>query len=74
MAAGLTPVEALAAATSVPAQRFGLVDRGRVAPAMRADLVLVNGDPTADIAMTTHIEAVWKGGVRLDRDAYRLRN
>ena len=65
--AGLTPVEALAAATSAPARAFGLDDRGRIAPGLRADLVLVAGDATRDILATRAIEAVWKGGVRLDR-------
>lgn len=65
--AGLTPVEALAAATSAPARAFGLDDRGRIATGMRADLVLVTGDATRDILATRAIEAVWKGGVRLDR-------
>jgi len=44
VSAGLTPTQALAAATSVPARIFGLKDRGRIAPGLRADLLLV--DPT----------------------------
>lgn len=69
--AGLTPSEALAAATSVPAAIFGLHDRGRIAPGLRADLVLVKGDPTADITVTHAITDVWKQGVRVDRETYR---
>ncbi|MGH8905786.1 MAG: amidohydrolase family protein [Egibacteraceae bacterium] len=69
--AGLAPVEALAAATSAPATRFGLSDRGRIAPGLRADLLLVRGDPTTDIAATRAIEGVWKLGVPTDRAAYR---
>ena len=38
--AGFTPVEALRAATSVPARRFGLEDRGRIVTGARADLLL----------------------------------
>jgi hypothetical protein len=68
--AGLSPIHALAAATSVPAAIFDLDDRGRIAEGMRADLLLVNGDPSADITATRAIEGVWKGGVRLDRAAY----
>lgn len=71
--AGLTPSQALAGATSLPARRFGLGDRGRVAAGLRADLVLVEGDPTATVADTRRIVAVWHGGVRFDRDAYRAR-
>ena len=61
--AGLTPVEALCAATSVPARIFGLIDRGRIAPATRADLLLVDGDPTTNIVDTLSIRQVWRLGV-----------
>jgi imidazolonepropionase-like amidohydrolase len=65
--AGLSPASALAAATSVPARVFGLTDRGRIAPGLRADLVLVTGDPTADVRVTRAIVGVWKGGVPVER-------
>jgi imidazolonepropionase-like amidohydrolase len=65
--AGLTPAEALAAATSAPAKAFKLDDRGRIAKGLRADLLLVNGDPTASITATRDIAAIWKNGVRLSR-------
>lgn len=67
--AGLTPAQALAAATSLPAQRFGIGDRGRIAAGQRADLVLVEGDPLRDITATRAIDAVWKNGHRIARDA-----
>ena len=62
VSAGLSPTEALAAATASPARAFGLKDRGRIAPGLRADLVLVQGDPTTDITATRAIERVWKLG------------
>jgi imidazolonepropionase-like amidohydrolase len=65
--AGLTPVEALAAATSVPARAFDLADRGWIRPGLRADLVLVEGDPTTNILATRNIVAVWKRGIRVQR-------
>jgi imidazolonepropionase-like amidohydrolase len=65
--AGLTPVEALSAATARTADAFGLDDRGRIRPGMRADLLLVGGDPTADIAALRRIRRVWRGGAELDR-------
>ena len=65
--AGLTPLQALTAATSATARGFRLTDRGRVAPGLRADLVLVDGDPTTDILATRNIVAVWKRGVRAER-------
>jgi len=68
---GLTPQEALAAATSVPATTFHLDDRGVIAPGKRADLLLVKGDPTEDILATRDIVSVWKLGVEDDRATYR---
>jgi len=65
VAAGLTTIEALRAATSTPARRFGLADRGRIIPGARADLLLVDGDPLTNISDTLSISAVWRGGVRL---------
>jgi imidazolonepropionase-like amidohydrolase len=67
--AGLKPMDALAAATSQPADQFGLDDRGRIAPGLRADLLLVRGDPTVDILATREIVAVIRGGVVVDREA-----
>ena len=69
--AGLSPLQALASATSVPAKAFALTDRGRIAPGLRADLLLVEGDPTSDVAGTRDIVRVWKVGVPVDRDGYR---
>jgi imidazolonepropionase-like amidohydrolase len=65
VSAGLSPAEALNAATSVPAQHFGLTDRGRIAPGLRADLVLLDADPTADVAATRSIRGVWIAGDRV---------
>ena len=62
--AGLTPVQALRAATSVPARRFRLADRGRIVSGARADLLLVDGDPTTGITDTLSTRAVWRRGVR----------
>jgi imidazolonepropionase-like amidohydrolase len=62
VAAGFEPIEALRAATSVPAHRFGLTDRGRIAPGLRADMLLVDGDPLVTISDTLNINTVWRGG------------
>src|SRR5437764_1217104 len=68
--AGLTPFQALVTATSATATAFRLPDRGRIAPGLRADLVLVNGDPTGDIRATRDIHEIWKAGVPLDRQQW----
>jgi imidazolonepropionase-like amidohydrolase len=67
VSAGLTPLEALAAATSTPARLFGLLDRGRIAPGLRADLVLVDGNPALDILATRTIVRVWRNGALVTR-------
>jgi imidazolonepropionase-like amidohydrolase len=63
--AGLTPAEAVRSATSAAADAFGLSDRGRIAPGLRADLVLLDADPTADIAATRGVRGVWIAGERV---------
>jgi len=66
---GMTPLDALRAATSLAADTYGLGDRGRIAAGKQADLVLVDGDPTADIDDTLSIDEVWRRGEALDRSA-----
>jgi imidazolonepropionase-like amidohydrolase len=68
--AGLTPVQALVSATSAPAAAFHLPDRGRIAPGLRADLLLVNGHPDEDIKATRDIVAVYKEGNEVDRRSH----
>ena len=68
--AGLTPMEALQAATLRPAQLLGMADSiGTIGPGMVADLVLLDADPLADIGNTRRIRAVVLNGRMLDRNA-----
>ncbi|MBC3873138.1 CIA30 family protein [Undibacterium sp. LX15W] len=60
--AGMSPSAALQAATSAPARAFQLKDRGRVQNGYKADLLLVDGDPSADISSTRRIVEIWKNG------------
>ncbi|WP_242832530.1 amidohydrolase family protein [Desulfosporosinus orientis] len=60
-ATGLSPAEALQSATSKPAECFGLKDRGIIKTGKRADLLLINGDPTRDIKAIRNVEGVWIG-------------
>lgn len=68
--AGMTPVQALATATTTAAELLGVDDRlGRVAPGYLADLVAVEGDPTARIeTLFAGVRWVMKNGrVVVDR-------
>ena len=65
---GLTPLEALRAATLAPARTMGMADSlGTVAPGRVADLVLLGADPLRDVRNTTRIRAVIVGGRALLR-------
>lgn len=66
--AGLSPLEALRAATATPARRFDLTDRGRIQEGMRADLLLVDGDPTTKISDTLNIRQIWRRGTALEQN------
>lgn len=70
VANGLTPREALAASVINGPALMGVSDRyGAVAPGRAADLILLDGDPLADIAATRRINAVVRDGRLLDRPA-----
>jgi imidazolonepropionase-like amidohydrolase/ABC-type multidrug transport system permease subunit len=66
--AGLSPNEALIAATSRPADRLGKTDLGRIAPNARADFVVLESDPTADISAYRKIRAVYFDGKPVNRE------
>ncbi|KAI1408290.1 hypothetical protein F5Y13DRAFT_173029 [Hypoxylon sp. FL1857] len=67
--AGLTPAEALRGATSEAAKWHRLHDRGIIAVGKRADLVLLNSNPLANISNTLDIARVWVGGVEVEKVA-----
>src|SRR5262245_38204940 len=59
---GMTPLQALQAATLVSADLIGVDDRGRIEPGLLADIIGVPGDPLADIGVTQKVAFVMKGG------------
>lgn len=59
---GFTPIEALRSGTSLTAKRLNFSDRGQIREGMRADLALVEGDPTNDITHTLDLRATWIAG------------
>jgi imidazolonepropionase-like amidohydrolase len=61
---GMSPARALLAATAVDARILRQQDRfGQLKPGLDADVIAVQGDPTADISAIEHVELVMKGGV-----------
>jgi len=62
VAAGLTAVRALKAATSVAAELLQRDELGVVAPGKQADIVAMPGDPVADIAVTANVDFVMRAG------------
>lgn len=65
--AGLTRTQALISATSAPASFFHADDRGRILPGRKADMLLLDGDPTKDITATRRIRLMWKNGYAVSR-------
>ena len=61
--AGLSPIRALKAATSVAAELLGRNDLGVLAPGKLADIVAMPGDPVADISATATVDFVMKDGI-----------
>lgn len=68
VASGLSPLEALQAATSSPAEFLDRVGEiGTVSPGARADLMLVDGDPRQDVGLLRHPRGVLLRGAWLER-------
>ena len=59
---GMTPIQALRAATTVAAELIDVTDRGRLLPGQLADVIAVEGDPLSDIGATERVRFVMKGG------------
>ena len=63
---GFTPGEALVAATRISAEAIGLAHEvGTIEPGKAADLVALDGDPTADVHAFSRVAAVFQGGRRI---------
>ena len=66
---GLSPREALAAATNNYALQFGWTELGQIAPGRRADILVVDGDPTANVWNVRRISTLVLDGNIIDRDS-----
>jgi imidazolonepropionase-like amidohydrolase len=70
--AGMTPAEALAAATIAPATAFHMADRtGSLAKGKLAELALIDGDPSKNIGDLRQVELVMRDGRMMDGQALR---
>jgi hypothetical protein len=66
---GLSPREALAAATNNYALQFGWNELGQIVPGRRADILVVDGDPTVNVWNARRISQLIVDGNVMDRDA-----
>lgn len=72
--AGLSPVDALQSATSLPAKQFGLVNRGTIKVGNAADLILVSGNVGQNVNTSLNIKHVFKNGYAIQRELSQSSN
>jgi imidazolonepropionase-like amidohydrolase len=65
---GMTPMQAIVAATSRPAEQLGLGEMGTLAPGKSADFVILDANPLEDIRNTRTISRVYLRGREVDRE------
>jgi imidazolonepropionase-like amidohydrolase len=71
VAAGMTPMQALIAATKTPAALLKLDRLGTIAAGRSADFIVLDANPLDNIANTKRISSVYQRGVQLDRAGLR---
>jgi imidazolonepropionase-like amidohydrolase len=70
---GVTPSQAITAATQRPAELLGLKDMGTLAVGKRADFIVLDANPLDDIHNTRRISDVYLDGRKFDREAMLAR-
>jgi imidazolonepropionase-like amidohydrolase len=59
---GMTPIQAIRAATTSASEALGRRDVGAIEPGRYGDIIAVRGDPLSNVALLEHVDAVIKGG------------
>jgi imidazolonepropionase-like amidohydrolase len=59
---GMTPIQAIRAATTSASEALGRSDVGAIAPGRYGDMIAVKGDPLTNVALLEHVDAVIKSG------------
>jgi hypothetical protein len=71
VASGMTPAQVIVAGTKTNAEWLGLDDLGTITPGKTASFVVLDADPLDDIRNTRRINAVYLGGIKIDRVALK---
>ena len=71
VAAGMTPMQVIVAATSNGAQFLKMTDTGTIEPNKSADFLVLDANPVDNIANTRKISAVYLRGAAVDRSSYK---
>jgi imidazolonepropionase-like amidohydrolase len=71
VAAGMTPMQVIVAATSGGAQFLRMTDTGTIEPNRSADFIVLDANPLDDITNTRKISSVYLRGARVDRASYK---
>jgi imidazolonepropionase-like amidohydrolase len=62
---GISPLDALRAATQTAARSLEIEDRGTLEPGKRADFLVLYGNPLKDLSAVRSIDGTWKAGIRV---------
>ena len=68
---GMTPLQAISAATGLAAKHLGLEDAGTLTAGKRADFIVLDASPLEDIRNTRRIHSVFLAGDAFDRSAFQ---
>ena len=70
---GMTPADAIVASTSRPTELLRLADTGTLAKGKRANFIVLDANPLEGIRNTRTIDSVYLDGVKLEREALRMK-